>query len=58
MRDLTLFTQALAAEAGGDEVRAAAIKSELFAASLDFDRLADGFEAEAAGDAVVEEVEV
>jgi hypothetical protein len=55
---LAAFFEAFAGEAAGDEVRAAALEAELLAVGLDLDRLADRFEAEAAGEAVVEEFDV
>lgn len=55
---LAFFPQPFAAQAGGNEIRAAAIEAELLATRLDLDALADRAEAEPARDAVVEEVEV
>lgn len=55
---LAAFFEAFAGEAAGDEVWAAAFEAELLAVCLDLDGLAEGFEAEAAGEAVVEEFDV
>ena len=52
---LALFPQPLAGQAGGDEVGAAAFQPELLAICLDFDALADRFEAESARDAIVQQ---
>jgi hypothetical protein len=40
------FTKAFSGEARGDEIRAASVDAQLFAVRLDFDGLANGFEAE------------